>query len=115
LRILEDLARYFHRPPDRLGPEQIREYTAHLFRDRKLSDNTVNLGRGRNTLPEKADSPRAALLPMCFTLLGQSDDSQTVTDSTPKDAPRPLWLCPQCGGTMAIVERFTASEARLRA
>jgi site-specific recombinase XerD len=42
LRILEDLARYFHRPPDRLGPEQIREYTAHLFRDRKLSDNTVN-------------------------------------------------------------------------
>ena len=42
LRILEDLARYFHRPPDGLGPEQIREYTAHLFRDRKLSDNTVN-------------------------------------------------------------------------
>jgi integrase len=42
LRILEDLARYFHRPPDRLGPEQIRKYTAHLFRDRKLSDNTVN-------------------------------------------------------------------------
>src|SRR5450756_2459919 len=42
LRIIEDLARYFHRPPDQLGPEQIREYTAHLFRDRKLSDNTVN-------------------------------------------------------------------------
>ena len=58
---------------------------------------------------------RAALLPLCFTLLGQTGDSQTVTDSTPKDAPRPLWLCPQCGGTMAIVERFTASEARLRA
>jgi hypothetical protein len=58
---------------------------------------------------------RAALLPMCFTLLRQTDDSQTVTDSTPKDAPRPLWLCPHCGGTMAIVERFTASEARLRA
>jgi hypothetical protein len=58
---------------------------------------------------------RAALLPMCFTLLRQTGDSQTVTDSTPKDAPRPLWLCPQCGGTMAIVERFTASEARLRA
>jgi site-specific recombinase XerD len=42
LRIIEDFARYFHRPPDQLGPEQIREYTAHLFRDRKLSDNTVN-------------------------------------------------------------------------
>ena len=34
--------RYFHRPPDQLGPEHIRTYTAHLFRDRKLSDNTVN-------------------------------------------------------------------------
>ena len=42
LGIIEDFARYFHRPPDQLGPEQIREYTAHLFRDRKLSDNTVN-------------------------------------------------------------------------
>ncbi len=42
LRTIEDLARYFHRPPDQLGPDQIREYTAHLFRDRKLSDNTVN-------------------------------------------------------------------------
>src|SRR5882724_826600 len=57
---------------------------------------------------------RAALLPLCFALLGQTGDSQTVTDSTPTDAPRPLWLCPQCGGTMAIVERFTAAEARLR-
>jgi len=49
---------------------------------------------------------RAALLPLCFALLGQTVDPPTVTDSTPKDASRPLWLCPQCGGTMAIVERF---------
>jgi Phage integrase, N-terminal SAM-like domain len=42
LRIIEDLARYFHRSPDLLGPDQLREYTAHLFRDRKLSDNSVN-------------------------------------------------------------------------
>src|SRR5262245_56036052 len=42
LRIIEDFARYFKRAPDQLGPEHIREYTAHLFRDRKLSDNTVN-------------------------------------------------------------------------
>jgi len=42
LRIIEDFACYFHRSPDQLGPEHIRAYTAHLFRDRKLSDNTVN-------------------------------------------------------------------------
>jgi integrase/recombinase XerD len=42
LRIIEDFARYFHRSPDQLGPDQVREYTAQLFRDRKLSNNTVN-------------------------------------------------------------------------
>src|ERR1035438_8097213 len=57
---------------------------------------------------------RAALLPLCFALLGQTVDSQTVAAPTPTDAPRPLWLCPQCGEPMAIVERFTAAEARFR-
>jgi integrase/recombinase XerD len=42
LRIVEELAQYFHRSPDQLGPENIREYIAHLFRDRKLSGNSVN-------------------------------------------------------------------------
>ena len=41
LYTVEDLARFFHRPPDQLGPEQIREFTAHMFRVRKLADNTV--------------------------------------------------------------------------
>ena len=42
IRVIADFARYFHRSPDQLGPDQVREYTAHLFRDLKLSDNTVN-------------------------------------------------------------------------
>jgi integrase/recombinase XerD len=46
LRIMEEFARYFHRPPDQLGPEHIREYIAHLFRDRKFSDNSVNQAVG---------------------------------------------------------------------
>ena len=36
-RIIKDFAFYFHRSPDQLGPEHVREYTAHLFRDKKLS------------------------------------------------------------------------------
>lgn len=42
IRTIEDFARYFKRPPDQLGPAQIREYIAYLFRERKLADNTVN-------------------------------------------------------------------------
>jgi integrase/recombinase XerD len=41
LRSVEEFAKYFHRPPDQLGPEHIREYTAHLFEARKLSSSTV--------------------------------------------------------------------------
>lgn len=42
LHALQDLAAYFQLPPERLTPEQIREYTAHLMSDRELSGNTVN-------------------------------------------------------------------------
>ena len=59
---------------------------------------------------------RAKLLPLCFALLAATAPSQPVT-GTPKQGgiSRPLWTCPQCGGAMAIVERFTATQARLRA
>jgi len=46
VQTIEDLARYFKRPPDQLDPEQIRQYQAHLFRDRRLSPNTVNQRTG---------------------------------------------------------------------
>jgi site-specific recombinase XerD len=42
IRAIEEFARYFHRPPDQLGPEHIREFQAYLFRTRKLAPNTVN-------------------------------------------------------------------------
>jgi integrase/recombinase XerD len=38
---VRDFAKYFHRSPDELGPEHIREYQAHLFSVRKLSGNSV--------------------------------------------------------------------------
>src|ERR1022692_4489929 len=40
-REVEDFANYFHRSPDRLGPQHIREYQAYLFRQRKLSPSSV--------------------------------------------------------------------------
>jgi hypothetical protein len=41
-----DLERYFKGPADQLEPEQIREYQAYLFRERKLTPNTVNQRTG---------------------------------------------------------------------
>jgi integrase/recombinase XerD len=41
IRTVEDFARRFNLPPDRLGPRHIREYRAELFQKRKLSAGTV--------------------------------------------------------------------------
>ncbi len=37
---VEHFSRYFHRPPDQLGPEHIRRYQAMLFTKLKFSPNT---------------------------------------------------------------------------
>ena len=41
LRSVKEFAKHFNRPPNQLGPEQIREYTAHLFQARQLSSSAV--------------------------------------------------------------------------
>lgn len=41
LGAVERFARYFGKPPDRLGPDQIRQWQAHLLHGRKLAVGTV--------------------------------------------------------------------------
>jgi site-specific recombinase XerC len=41
LKIVEVFAQYFHRPPDQLGPEQIRACQVYLLKERKLNACTV--------------------------------------------------------------------------
>lgn len=40
---VEDFAKYFGSSPYRLGPDHIRQYQAHLFRDRKLLAGTIQI------------------------------------------------------------------------
>jgi integrase/recombinase XerD len=41
IRTVEHFARHFHRSPDQLIPEHIRQYQAAMFREWKLAPNTV--------------------------------------------------------------------------
>jgi site-specific recombinase XerD len=41
LKIVESFAKHFGRPPDQLGPEQIRTYQVYLLNERKLGVRTV--------------------------------------------------------------------------
>jgi integrase/recombinase XerD len=71
IKAVEDFARYFGKPPERLGSEHVRQYQVHLFRDRKLSPSTV-VGRAsalrflfvktlrRQYLPDQIPFPKRA-------------------------------------------------------
>jgi integrase/recombinase XerD len=45
LDAVRSFAKFFHRSPDQLGPEQIREYLLYLVRDRKSAPSTVQVYR----------------------------------------------------------------------
>ena len=61
-----------------------------------------------------ANRRRATLLPLCFQLLGATQQSPAEEHpSSTQDAPG-LYRCPKCGGPMKVIERLTAAEIQLR-
>jgi Putative transposase len=61
-----------------------------------------------------ANRRRATLLPLCYRLLGAEQPSQSEPETSPSKELNPLWLCPQCGGPMVVIERLTAAQIQLR-
>ena len=90
---------YFHRPPDQLGPEHIRQYQAALFTEFKLAPNTVNqrlaalrffyiktLKKGWST----ADTPyprKVLNLPMVLSLLHSCGHCSVINGSSTANHP----------------------------
>jgi hypothetical protein len=56
---------------------------------------------------------RAALLPLCFQLLGAALPQPTTVTHAAQDQTA-VWQCPRCSGPMRIVERLSAAQLRLR-
>ena len=46
IHTVEHFSRHFHRSPDQLGPDHIRQYQAALFTRWKLAPNTVGVRWG---------------------------------------------------------------------
>ena len=53
-----------------------------------------------------ANRRRATLLPLCRQALAVVQPQTQPEASTAKET-RPLWLCPNCGGPMVVIERLT--------
>ena len=60
-----------------------------------------------------ANRKRAKLLPLCFHLFGATPQPQAESHASGTKG-SPSWRCPQCGGPMKVIERFTAAELQLR-
>jgi Putative transposase len=60
-----------------------------------------------------ASRRRTQLLPLCFAAL-DSVPAQTEPETSTAQDLSPLWLCPNCGGPMAVIERLTATQIQLR-
>ena len=60
-----------------------------------------------------ANRRRATLLPLCRQALAVVQPQTQPQASTAKET-RPLWLCPNCGGPMVVIERLTAAQIQLR-
>ena len=61
-----------------------------------------------------ANRRRATLLPLCFRLLGATQEPRAEQDLSSTTDSHHLWRCPQCGGPMVVIERLTAAEIQLR-
>jgi putative transposase/transposase-like zinc-binding protein len=61
-----------------------------------------------------ANRRRGALLPLCQQLLKPDPLLHSATQTASDRSPRCLWLCPRCGGAMALIEKLTAQQLRLR-
>jgi hypothetical protein len=61
-----------------------------------------------------ANRKRTTLLPLCFQLLGATQEAPTEEHTcSAEDAPD-LYQCPNCGGPMKVIERLTAAEIQFR-
>jgi hypothetical protein len=61
-----------------------------------------------------ANRRRKQLLPLCRQLLDGSSQQRSETSGISEMKAPATWLCPRCGGTMALIEKLTSQQIRRR-
>src|SRR6266446_3413288 len=110
------------------GPEYVLQYLGRYTHRVAISNHRlVSLADGQVTFRWRdsahlvrirhfgflANRRRSTLLPLCRAALS-TVSSQTQPETSTAQESQPLWCCPNCGGPMAVIERFTAAQIQLR-
>src|SRR5262245_65937878 len=101
-----DLARHFHAPPDRLGPEHVRSYLLHLIQERPASWNIYRLARlalqfcytvtlGREWVVARVARPKA---PKKLPVVLSADEMARFLDALQNPKHRALLMTAYAGG-----------------
>lgn len=61
-----------------------------------------------------ANRRRKQLLPLCQQLLQASPRQHSQTHGSGETTSATTWLCPRCGGPMALIEKLTAQQIHRR-
>jgi len=61
-----------------------------------------------------ANRRRRELLPLCRRLLEAGPLNSSTASATSQSKPPCTWLCPHCGGAMALIEKLTPQQIRWR-
>jgi hypothetical protein len=61
-----------------------------------------------------ANRRRATVLPLCRQALAVVQPGQTEAEASAAQPANRLWLYPNCGGPMVVIERLTAAQLQLR-
>jgi site-specific recombinase XerD len=75
LGAVQQFAEHFHRSPEQLGPEHLRQYQLYLLRERKLAASTVEV---RISLPARYAWLKMAICSVLNLALRIADDRLTV-------------------------------------
>src|ERR1017187_2769378 len=118
IHAVEDFAKYFHRSPDRLGPEHIREYQVHLFRPCKAAWGRAmrprEPGKARTSVwPIQTTATSTKLKAFFFAELrpGRSDQGSSPCSTQPR---RPSQTLPSSRHTHRLLRLLGAGSSNRR-
>jgi hypothetical protein len=80
---IAEFAKYFHKSPDQLGPEQVRAFLLHLLNERKLAWGTIQAqgaSQAAHSVEPHFDELKEGIIG--FEIFGRTPDSDTSLDPT---------------------------------